>query len=53
MQGFKSQSSAQKFLTTHAAVYNIFNTGRHLISRKTLRAFRPDAYEGMGGRDRR
>ena len=28
----------------HAAVYNSFNTERHLISRKTLRAFRADAH---------
>ena len=33
MQLFKSQSSAQRFLTTHASVYNIFYTQRHLISR--------------------
>jgi putative transposase len=44
MQGFKSQRSAQRFLTTHAAVYNTFNTERHLISRKTLRSFRADAH---------
>jgi len=44
MLGFKSQHSAQRFLTTHAAVYNTFNTERHLISRKSLRAFRADAY---------
>jgi putative transposase len=44
MQGFKSQRSAQRFLTTHAAVCNTFNTERHLISRRTLRSFRADAH---------
>ena len=38
-QGFKSQPSAQKFLTTHAAVYNTFYTARHLTSRQTLGTF--------------
>ena len=45
MQRFKSQSSAQRFLTVHASVYNTFNTERHLISRKTLRIFRAAAME--------
>jgi putative transposase len=40
MQGFKSQASAQRFLTTHAAVYNTFYTAQHLITRPTLRTFR-------------
>jgi putative transposase len=31
MQRFKSARSAQKFLSAHAAVYNIFNVQRHLI----------------------
>ena len=43
MQLFKSQSSAQRFLTTHASVYNTFYTQRHLISRDTLRTFRSAA----------
>jgi len=43
MQRFKSAKSAQRFLSTHAAVYNIFNIQRHLISRKTLRLFRGEA----------
>src|SRR6202051_1880298 len=43
MQGFKSAGSAQKFLSTHAAVYNIFNVQRHLMSARTHRTFRAAA----------
>ena len=43
MQRFKSSASAQRFLAVHAAVYNLFNVQRHLISRRTLRQFRGDA----------
>jgi transposase-like protein len=37
MQLFKSQPSAQRFLTTHAAIHNTFNTQPHLI-RRALRS---------------
>src|SRR3981189_1403210 len=43
MQRFKSARSAQRFLSIHAAVHNMFNLQRHLISRSTLRAFRAEA----------
>ncbi len=42
-QRFKSPKSAQRFLAIHAAVYNLFNVQRHLISRRTLRQFRTSA----------
>ena len=42
-QKFKSQGSAQRFLATHAAVYNNFNVQRHLIRRSTLCLFRAEA----------
>jgi putative transposase len=35
--------SAQKFLSTHAAVYNIFNVQRHLISAQSHRVLRAAA----------
>jgi putative transposase len=41
--GLKSAQSAQRFLSTHAAVHNTFNLQRHLVSRSTLRVFRTEA----------
>ena len=43
MQHFKSAGSAQKFLSTHAAAYNIFNFQRHLTSAQTHRVLRAAA----------
>jgi putative transposase len=43
MQRFKSPALAQRFLSAHAAVHNMFNLQHHLISRRTLRLFRAEA----------
>jgi transposase-like protein len=45
MLRFKSQRSAQRFLSTHGPIYNLFNTQRHLITRPTLKTFRAQAME--------
>src|SRR3954452_1744541 len=44
-QGFKSAGSAQRFLSMHAATYNTFTVPRHLISARTHRLFRAEAFE--------
>jgi len=41
---FKKPGPTQRFLSVHAAVYNTFNVQRHLISRRTLRTFRAEAF---------
>jgi len=43
MQLFKSQASTQRFLTTHAAIYNTFYAQPHLVPRSYLRRFRSEA----------
>lgn len=43
MQRFKSQGQAQRFVSTHSAIYNTLNIQRHLTSRKTMRTFRTAA----------
>ncbi len=43
MQRFKSQGSAQRFLSTHA-IYNVFYSQRHLASRRTMRQLRSEAH---------
>ena len=44
MQLFKSQGQAQRFVSTHSAIYNCFNIERHLVSRKTMRKYRDRAF---------
>ena len=44
MRRFKSAHQAQRFLGVHAAVYNLFNLGRHLISARHYRLFRQRAF---------
>jgi len=43
MQRFKSQGQAQRFVSTHSAIYNTFNLQRHLTSRNTMRHLRSAA----------
>jgi putative transposase len=45
MQRFKSMGSAQKSLSTHAAVYNTFNVQRDLTSAQTHRRLRAAAMD--------
>ena len=44
MRRFKSAYQAQSFLSTHAAIYNLFNLGRHLISANHYQFFRQRAF---------
>jgi putative transposase len=44
MRRFKSIQQAQRFLGVHAAVYNLSNLGRHLVSAKNYRYLRLRAF---------
>jgi putative transposase len=44
MRKFKSMYQAQRFIGAHAAVYNLFNLGRHLVSAENYRFFRQRAF---------
>ena len=44
MRRFKSPAQAQRFLDVHAAIYNLFNLGRHLISARHYRESRKRAF---------
>jgi len=44
MRRFKSIRQVQRFVTVHAAVYNLFNLGRHLVSARYYRGLRENAF---------
>ena len=44
MRKFKSVGQAQRFLNTHAAVYNLFNLGRHSVRAQHYRDLRKGAF---------
>jgi len=44
MRRFKTSKQAQRFVGVHAAVYNLFNLRRHLVSAKNYRIFRVRAF---------
>ena len=45
MRRFKSVKQAQRFVTAHAAVSNLFNLGRHLVRAQHYRDLRMGAFE--------
>jgi putative transposase len=45
MQRFKSQGQAQRFVSIHGAIYNLFTVQRHLISRSTFQATAMDGWK--------
>ena len=49
MRRFKSARQAQRFVTAHAAVQNLFNLGRHLVSANQYRDLRVSAFTEWSG----
>jgi putative transposase len=45
MRRFKSMQQAQRFVTAHAAVSNLFNSGRHLVRAQHYRNLWIGAFE--------
>jgi transposase-like protein len=48
MRRFKSMKQAQRFVTAHAAVHNLFNLGRQLIKAEHYRNLRISAFSDWG-----
>ena len=48
MRKFKSVTQAQRFVTAHAAVHNLFNLGRHLVGTQHYRNLRMSAFSEWG-----
>ncbi len=46
---FKSPEQAQRFLTVHATVYNLFNLGRYVVAARHYRTFRQGAFASWKG----
>jgi putative transposase len=44
MRRFKSQGQAQRFLTCHGIVNNLFRLGRHLMNAKNYRTYRERSF---------
>ena len=44
MRRFKSVAQAQRFLSAHAVVSNLFNLGRHLVLAQYYRDLRMSAF---------
>jgi putative transposase len=49
MRRFKSKTQAQRFVTAHAAVHNLFNLGRHLVRAQHYRDLRRSDLLSGGG----